>query len=51
MAVLKRTGKSKSGEIRLSWVVRYRDAEGKYRQITFKTLRDAKAWDARAKAP
>jgi integrase len=48
MAVEKRTWTTKSGE-RTAWVVRYYDADGKYRTKTFKRERDAKDWDAQVK--
>jgi hypothetical protein len=38
MAIGKRTWKT--------WIVRYRDAAGNYRQKTFKSKRDAEAWVA-----
>jgi integrase len=46
MVIGKRTWKTASGEIRCAWIVRYRDAEGNYRQKTFKSKRDAEAWVA-----
>ena len=49
MAVSKRTCKTKSGELRTTWVVRYYDADGKYRMKTFKREREAKAWEAQTK--
>jgi integrase len=49
MAVAKRTWTTRSGEIRTAWVVRYYDADGKYRQKTFKRERDAKEWDAQTR--
>jgi integrase len=47
MAVSIRTWKTKSGEDRKAYVVRYRDGDRKYRLKTFKTRKEAKAWDAR----
>jgi hypothetical protein len=50
MAIGKRTGRTKSGEIRRAWVVRYRDPQGNYRQRAFKLRRDAEAWVAHINA-
>jgi hypothetical protein len=50
MAVATRIWKTQKGEIRKAYVVRYRDAERKVRQRTFKRWRDAEAWDAQAKS-
>jgi integrase len=49
MAVSKRTWTTPSGETRMAWVVRYYDADSKYRTKTFKRERDAKEWEAAVK--
>jgi integrase len=49
MAVAKRTWTTPSGETRTAWVVRYYDADRKFRTKTFKRERDATAWEAQTK--
>jgi integrase len=50
MAVSIRTWKTRSGEDRKAYVVRYLDEDRKYRLKTFKTRKAAKAWEARTNA-
>jgi integrase len=49
MSISKRTWTTPSGETRTAWVVRYRDAEKKYRLKTFERLQAARAWEAETK--
>lgn len=46
MSVSKRPWTTPSGEPREAWVVRYYDADGKYRTRTFKAKKNAEAWEA-----